>query len=43
MPVREYKPTSPSRRGMSSQDFDAITTNKPLKDSMINPQAKFRP
>src|SRR5258706_8088500 len=31
MPVREYKPTSPARRGMSSQDFDAITTKKPLK------------
>lgn len=31
MPVREYKPTTPSRRGMSSQDFDAITTKKPLK------------
>src|SRR5438105_2840329 len=31
MPVREYKPTTPARRGMSSQDFDAITTNKPLK------------
>jgi large subunit ribosomal protein L2 len=31
MPVREYKPTTPARRGMSSQDFDAITTKKPLK------------
>jgi large subunit ribosomal protein L2 len=31
MPVREYKPTSPSRRGMSSQDFDVITAKKPLK------------
>jgi large subunit ribosomal protein L2 len=31
MPVREYKPTSPARRGMSSQDFDAITAKKPLK------------
>ncbi len=31
MPVREYKPTTPARRGMSSQDFDAITTRKPLK------------
>jgi len=31
MPVREYKPTTPSRRGMSSQDFDAITAKKPLK------------
>lgn len=31
MPVREYKPTSPARRGMSSQDFDTITAKKPLK------------
>lgn len=31
MPVREYKPTTPARRGMSSQDFDSITTKKPLK------------
>jgi large subunit ribosomal protein L2 len=31
MPVREYKPTSPARRGMSSQDFDAVTAKKPLK------------
>ena len=31
MPVREYKPTTPARRGMSSQDFDSITAKKPLK------------
>ncbi|MBX4196959.1 50S ribosomal protein L2 [Candidatus Saccharibacteria bacterium] len=31
MPIREYKPTTPARRGMSSQDFDAITAKKPLK------------
>lgn len=31
MPVREYKPTTPARRGMSSQDFDSITANKPVK------------
>ncbi|HET7528817.1 MAG TPA: 50S ribosomal protein L2 [Candidatus Saccharimonadales bacterium] len=31
MPVREYKPTTPARRGMSNQDFDAITAKKPLK------------
>ena len=31
MPVREYKPTTPARRGMSSQDFDAVTAKKPLK------------
>lgn len=31
MPVTEYKPTTPARRGMSSQDFAAITAKKPLK------------
>jgi len=31
MAVKEYKPTSPARRGMSSQDFDTITAKKPLK------------
>jgi large subunit ribosomal protein L2 len=37
MAVKEYKPTTPARRGMSSQDFDAITTNKPLK-SLTRPR-----
>src|SRR4051812_39749001 len=36
MPVREYKPTTPARRGMSSQDFDAITSKKPLKSLVTN-------
>ena len=31
MAVKEYKPTSPARRGMSSQDFDSLTAKKPLK------------
>lgn len=31
MAVKEYKPTTPARRGMSNQDFDAITAKKPLK------------
>ena len=31
MPVREYKPTTPARRGMSSQDFDTVTAKKPVK------------
>jgi large subunit ribosomal protein L2 len=31
MAVKDYKPTSPARRGMSSQDFDAVTAKKPLK------------
>lgn len=31
MAIREYKPTTPARRGMSSQDLDSITAKKPLK------------
>jgi len=29
MPVTRYKPTSPGRRGMSTQDFDSITKSEP--------------
>ncbi len=31
MPVREYKPTSPGRRGATVQDFSDITKKKPEK------------
>ncbi len=31
MAIKQYKPTSPARRGMTTQDFDSITTKKPLK------------
>ena len=31
MAIKQYNPTTPGRRGMSSQDFDAITTNKPVR------------
>ena len=31
MPVTLYKPTTPARRGMTSQDLSDITTKKPLK------------
>jgi large subunit ribosomal protein L2 len=31
MAIKTYNPTSPARRGMTSQDFDGITTKKPLK------------
>lgn len=31
MAIKQYKPTTPGRRGMTSQDFDSITTRKPLK------------
>lgn len=31
MAIRTYKPTTPGRRGMTTQDFDTVTTKKPLK------------
>ena len=31
MALKKYKPTSPGRRGMSTQDFTAITKGKPEK------------
>jgi len=31
MPIKAYKPTTPARRGMTSQDMSDITTRKPLK------------
>lgn len=35
MAVKTYKPTTPGRRGMTSQDFDAVTTKKPLKSLTV--------
>ena len=31
MAIKAYKPTTPARRGMTSQDLSDITTRKPLK------------
>lgn len=31
MAIKQYKPTTNGRRGMTSQDFSGITTRKPLK------------
>jgi large subunit ribosomal protein L2 len=31
MPLKEYKPTSSGRRGMTAQDFSMLTTDKPAK------------
>lgn len=43
MAVKEYNPTTPARRGMSSQDFEAITAKKPLKSlTVIKKQASGR-
>lgn len=35
MAVKAYKPTTPGLRGMTSQDFSAITTKKPLKSLTV--------
>lgn len=39
MAIKVYNPTTPGRRGMTSQDFDQITTRKPLK-SLLAPQRR---
>lgn len=35
MAIKLYNPTTPGRRGMTSQDFDGITTRKPLKSLLV--------
>ena len=35
MPIKAYKPTTPGRRGMTSQDTSEITTSKPLKSLTV--------
>ncbi len=37
MSVRKYNPTTPGRRGMTTRDFSAITTKKPVK-SLLKPK-----
>ena len=39
MPVKNYKPTSPGRRGMSASTFERITKSKPEK-SLLRPLKK---
>jgi large subunit ribosomal protein L2 len=35
MPVKTYRPTTPGRRGMTTQDFDSITTKRPLRSLTV--------
>jgi large subunit ribosomal protein L2 len=35
MAIKSYNPTTPAQRGMTSQDFSAITTKKPLKSLTV--------
>jgi large subunit ribosomal protein L2 len=39
MAISQYKPTTPGRRGMTSQDFDSITTDKPVKSLLRKKRA----
>src|SRR5581483_11198787 len=34
-PVKTYRPTTPGHRGMTTQDFDAITTKRPLRSLTV--------
>lgn len=35
MAIKLYNPTTPGRRGMTSQDFEGITTKKPLRSLLV--------
>lgn len=35
MALKQYNPTTPGRRGMTSQDFDGITTKKPVRSLLV--------
>ena len=35
MAIKAYKPTTPGRRGMTSQDVSSITTKKPLRSLLV--------
>jgi large subunit ribosomal protein L2 len=35
MAIKQYNPTTPGRRGMTTQDFDSITTKKPLRSLLV--------
>lgn len=35
MAIKQYNPTTPGRRGMTSQDFSDITTRKPVKSLIV--------
>ncbi|MGH7195892.1 MAG: 50S ribosomal protein L2 [Candidatus Saccharimonadales bacterium] len=35
MPIKTYNPTSPARRGMTSQDFSDITSKKPVRSLVV--------
>lgn len=40
MAVKQYNPTTPARRGMTSQDLSEVTTKKPLKSLLKSKKQK---
>lgn len=36
MAIKQYKPTTPGRRGMTTQDMSEITTKKPLRSLLVS-------
>jgi len=40
MSIKSYKPTTPARRKMTSQDFDQVTTKKPVKGLLTSKKQK---
>src|SRR5579884_143384 len=36
MAIKQYKPTTPAKRGMTTQDFSEITAKKPLKSLVVS-------
>lgn len=36
MAIKKYNPTTPARRGMTTQDLESITTNKPVKSLLVS-------
>lgn len=40
MPIKAYNPTTPARRGMTTEDYSEITTRKPLKSLLKSKKQK---
>ena len=40
MAIKQMKPVTPGQRGMTTQDFDSITTNKPVKSLLAKRHQK---
>ena len=40
MAIRKLNPTTPARRGMTTQDMSEVTTNKPMKSLLVSKKQK---